>query len=133
MYVLKDILEKKWSKLCEIKKKSEMVVVGSDFFQRNNKGHTDETQVSLRTTLLLCLGVPSEWQVEHLFLLCYLLWNHNNNTTLRTLDSGTNIFAKGHSSVNWKQSLKQQQSVYNLSFETILAAVLDPFTERLAG
>ena len=53
-------------------------------------------------------------------------------TTLRTLDSGTNIFAKGHSSMNWKQSLEQQQSVTS-AFATTLAAALDPFTERLSG
>ena len=36
-------------------------------------------------------------------------------TTTTTLDSGTSIFAKGHSSVNWKQSLEhQQQSVTQL-------------------
>ena len=61
LYVYQDILEKKWGKLCEMKEESEKVVVGSDLFPRNNnKGHTDDTQVSLRTTLLLCLGVPSE-------------------------------------------------------------------------
>ena len=59
--VYKDILEKKCDKLCEMKEEIRKVVVGSDFFQEtNNKGHTDNTQVSLRTTFLLCLGVPSE-------------------------------------------------------------------------
>ena len=53
----KDILEK-WDKLCEMKEKIKRVV-GSDFFQRNNKGHTDHNQVSPGTTTL-CLGVPSK-------------------------------------------------------------------------
>ena len=48
----KDILEKKWNKLCEVKEEIRKVVVGSDFFQRNNKGHTDSTQVSIGATLL---------------------------------------------------------------------------------
>ena len=39
------------------------------------------------------------------------------------------FFAKGHSSVNWKQSLDQQQSVSNISFATLPAA-FNPLTER---
>ena len=74
----KDISEKKWDKLCEMKEEIRKVVVGSDFFPRNNKDHTDDTQVSLRTTLLLCLGVPSERQVGHLLFLWYLPQNHKN-------------------------------------------------------
>ena len=54
-------LEKKWDKLCEIKEEIRKVVVGSDFFQETNiKGHTDNTKVSLGTTLPLCLEVLSE-------------------------------------------------------------------------
>ena len=117
-----------------MKERTRKVVVGSDFFLRNNnnKGHTDDTQISLRATLLLCLGVPSEWQVECILLLWYLiLWN--TTTTLRTLDFGTNVFAKGPSSVNWKQSLEHHQQSVTSAFATTLAAVLDPFTERLSG
>ena len=78
----KDILEKKWNKLCEMKE-IRKVVVGSDFFfQNNNKGDTDDTQVSLGTTLLLiCLGVLlKNDRLNFSILLCYLLWNHSNNT-----------------------------------------------------
>ena len=48
----KDILEKKWDKLCEIKKKkkSERLLLEVTSSPRNNKGHTDNTQVSLRTS-----------------------------------------------------------------------------------
>ena len=50
--------------------------------RNNNKSHTDDTQVSLRTTLLLlCLGVLSEWQVEHFFCGIYF----GITTALRTL------------------------------------------------
>ena len=51
----KVILEKKLNNMCEMKEEIRKVVVGNDFFPRNNKGHTDSTQVSLRTTLILCL------------------------------------------------------------------------------
>ena len=79
----KNILEKeKLNKLCEMKEEIRKAVVGSDLFLRNNnKGHTDNTQVSIRTTLLLCPEVPSELQVEHLLLLWYLLWNNNTENT----------------------------------------------------
>ena len=62
----KDILDEKWDKLCEMKEEIRKVVVGSYFFfQRSNKGHTGDTQVSLRTTLLLlCLGVPSNGRLN---------------------------------------------------------------------
>ena len=33
----KDILEKKWDKLCEMKEEIRKVVVGSDFFQETTK------------------------------------------------------------------------------------------------
>ena len=63
---------------------------------------------------------------------CGIYFGITATTILRTLDSGTNIFAKGHSSVNWKQSLDQQQQSVTSAF-TALAAALDPFTQRLSG
>ena len=63
---------------------------------------------------------------------CVIYLGITITATLRTLDSGTNIFAKVHSSVNWKQSLEQQQQSVTSAFAT-LAAILDPFTERLSG
>ena len=53
----KDILEK-WDKLCEMKEEIRKVV-GSDFFSRNNKGHTDNALIGLRATVL-CLRAPSK-------------------------------------------------------------------------
>ena len=67
----------------------------------NNEGHTDSTQVSLRTTLPLCLGVPSEWQVEHLLLLWYLFFE-SSQQHWEHLTLALTFFAKGHSSMNWK-------------------------------
>ena len=95
------------------------------FKEINNKGHTDDTQVSLRTTLLFVLEF---FQNDRLSISSFCGIYFGIITTLRTLDSGTNIFAKGHSSVNWKQSL-DQQSVTS-AFVTTLAAALDPFTQR---
>ena len=42
---------------------------------------------------------------------CGIYFGISTITTLRMLDSGTNIFAKRHSSMNWKQSWKHNQSV----------------------
>ena len=83
----KYILEKKWDKVCEMKEETRKVVVGSDFFQRNNKSHTDNTQVSLGTTLLLCLGVLQNDRLD-ISSFCGIYFG----TTTTILDSGTLIF-----------------------------------------
>ena len=59
---VKGHLRKEVNKLCEMKEEIRKVIVEvtSSFQGNNNKGHTDDTQVSLGTTLLLCLRVPSE-------------------------------------------------------------------------
>ena len=82
MHVYKDILEKKWDKLCvRWKKKSEEVVVESDFFFQ-------ETIKVTLITLKLVLEPLFFFALELLFqnsrldifiFLWYLLWNHSNN------------------------------------------------------
>ena len=53
-------------------------------------------------------------------------------TTLRTLDSGTNIFCKGTLLSELETIIGTSSTVSGLSFAT-LAAILDPFTQRLSG
>ena len=85
------------------------------------------THVSLRTTLLLCLGVL--FQNDRLNIsFCGIYFGITTATILRTLDSGTNIFAEVYTSVSWRQSLDKQQSVTS-TFAT-LAAALDPLSQR---
>ena len=57
----KDILEKKWDKLCEMKEEIRKVVVGSDFFQETT---TKVTLMTLKLALeplffFFAFGVPS--------------------------------------------------------------------------
>ena len=77
---VKDILEKKWNKLCEMKEEIRKVVVGSDFFQETTKVTLMTLKLALEPLFFFfAFGVPSsEWQVEHLLLLWYLLWNYSN-------------------------------------------------------
>ena len=100
----KDILEK-WDKLCEMKEEIRRAV-GSDFFQ-------ETTKVTLMTLKLA---------LEPLFFALEFLHNDRLNISsfcgiyfgiaaqLRNLVLAL-TFLQGHSSVNWKQSLEQQQSV----------------------
>ena len=93
------------------------------------------TQVSLRTTLLLlCLGVPFQNdRLDISILLWYLLWNHNSNTK-NTLTLELSFFYKETLLSELEAIIdQQQQSISDLSFSTTLAAVLDPFTQRLSG
>ena len=117
LYVCQGHLRRSETSCVRWKKKSERLLleVTSSKEANNSKGHTDDTQVSPGTTFFLCLRVPSEWQVEHLLLLCYLLWNYNNNTW-EHLTLAPTFFAKGHSSVNWKQSWNLTTTVSDLSF-----------------
>ena len=117
----KDILEK-WNKLCEMKEKIKRVV-GNEFFQ--------ETANVALITLKLAL--------EPLFFALEFLQNDRLNISsfcgvyfgitaqLRTLDSGTNIFA-GALFSELETIIGTTTTVSNLSFAT-LAAVLDPFTK----
>ena len=116
-----------------MKEEIRKVVVGSDFFQ---EATTKVTLITLKLALepLLFFCVMEFLQNYRLSIssFCGIYFGITTITaTLRTLDSGTNIFAKGHSSVNWKQSLEQQQSV--TSTFTTLAAAFDPFSQRLSG
>ena len=93
-----------------MKEEIRKVVVGSYFFFQ------ETTKVTLMTLKLV---------LEQLFFFFALEFLQNGRLNissfcgiyfesqqqyLRTLDSGINIFAKGHSSVNWKQSLNNNNS-----------------------
>ena len=114
----KDILEK-WDKLCEMKEENRKVV-GSDFFQKTTK----VTLITLKLAL------------EPLFFTLGFLQNNRLNISsfcgiyfgitaqLRTLNSGTNIFAG--TLLSELETIIGTTTVSDLSFAT-LAAALDPF------
>ena len=103
------IIRGKVSHLVKVQKENRKVVVGSDFFQETI---TKVTLMTLKLALEPLLFFALEFlQNDRLsiFFFCGIHFGIITTATLRTLDSGTNILQKGHSSVNWKQSLEQQQ------------------------
>ena len=57
---VKDILEKKWNKLCEMKEEIRKVVVGSDFFQETTKVTLMTLKLALEPPFFFfAFGVPS--------------------------------------------------------------------------
>ena len=93
--------------------------------RNNNKGHTDNTQVSLGTTLLLLPWSSSEWQVEHFISFCGIYFGVTT-AILTTLDSGTNIFAKVHF-LSELETIIGTSTVSDLSFTITLATALNLF------
>ena len=128
----KVILEKKWGKLCDMKEESEWLLLEVTSFQETTT--KDVTLMTLKLALEpLCYLPWSSFRMtsEHLLLWYLILWNHNNNTENTLTLALTFFFSKGHSLVNWKQSLEhQQQRSVTSVFTTTLAAVLDPLSHR---
>ena len=81
----KDILDEKWDKLCvRWKKKLERLLLE---VTSSSKETTKVTLITLKLALEPLFFLPwssSEWQVGHLLLLWYLLWNHHNSNTENT-------------------------------------------------
>ena len=119
----KDILEK-WDKLCEMKEEIRKVV-GSDFFQETTK----VTLITLKLAMGSLFFALEFLQNDRLNISSFCGIYFGITAQLRTLDSGTNTL-QGHSSVNWKQSLEQQQSV-----TSALQHLQQPLTlsQRLSG
>ena len=125
----KDILEKKWDKLCEDERRNQKVLL---LEMTSFKETTKVTLITLKLAL------------ESLFFFALEFLQNDRWTSppsvVFTLESQQQYwehlalaltFFVVYSSVNWKQSLEQQQSMTS-AFAT-LAAALDPFTERLSG
>ena len=116
------------------KKKSESVVVGSGFFQRNNnKNHTDDTQVSLGTTLP-SLPWSSFRMTGWTFLLSVVFTLESWQQHWEHLTLALTFLQRDTSSVNWKQLIGATPTVNNLSFCNNSCSCPWPFhREKLSG
>ena len=124
----KDILEKKWDKLCEMKERIRKIVVGSDFFLRNNKSNTDDTQFSLEPLFFFALEFLQNDRLNISSFCGILLWKPQSQQYIHHFDSDTNIFCKGTLLSELETIIETSATVSGLSFATTLAAVLDHFT-----
>ena len=116
----KDILEK-WDKLCEMKEEIKKVV-RSDFFEETTK----VTLITLKLALEPLFLALEFLQNDRLSISSFWGRYFGIATVLRTLDSGTNIFAG--TLLSELETIVGTTTVSDLSFAT-LAAALDPFTE----
>ena len=90
----KDILEKKWDKLCEMKEEIRKVVVGSDFFfQETTKVTLTNTQVSLEPLLFFALEFLQNDKLN-ISSFCGIYFGITT-TTLRALDSALTFLQRG--------------------------------------
>ena len=120
----KDILEK-WSKLCEIKEEIRRVAK-CDFFQETTK----VILITLKLALESLFFALEFLQNDRLNISSFCGIYFGTTTVLRTLDSGTNVFAG--TLLSELETIIGTTTVSDLSFTT-LAAALDPFSQRLGG